>query len=362
MHIRVTLVWLAVGLFPGITGQIHGQHNVLKLRELKGHEGSVMCLSFAPDGKTLASAGRDATVRFWDVSTGKFIRKLVHHTADVYGVCYSRDGSLLATASGDKLVCLWDAVSLDLLKTYDKHEGIVRWVTFSPDGRTLASCGVDLTVRLWDVQTGKQKHVMRGHKERTQCVAFSANGKILASCGDGIRLWNPENGEAAGELENPMGHFESFAFAPDGKRIAGSSSAGPIVVWDLKQQKILKILDKDNKMEADSISFSPDGKWLAGGSKDKSIRIYNTKTLQLVHMISGNPGRIESIEFSPDSKLLVHGGGGGDTVVYFWNAELFPKLSRVERLWETFGSDPRWIGFQNRIVATNPRILSQTAQ
>ncbi len=132
------------------------------------------------------------------------------------------------------------------------------------------------------------------------------------------------------ELENPLGHFESFAFAPGGNRIAGSSSAGPIAVWDVQQQKLLKILDKDNKLEADSVTFSPDGKWLAGGSKDRNIRIYNTKDLKLVRVISDNPGRIESLEFSPDSKILVHGGGGGDTSIYFWNVQLFPKLSRVE--------------------------------
>ena len=359
MHIRVALVQLTVGLFLGAASDVHGQHDVLKLRVLQGHKGSIMCLSFAPDGKTLASSSRDDMVRFWDVSTGKFIRELVHHTDDVYGVCYSPDGRLLATASADKLVCLWDADSLELLKSYDKHEDIVRWVTFSPDGKTLASCGADLTVRLWDVETGKQKHVMRGHKARTQCVAFSANGKLLASCGDGVRLWDPKNGTAIGELENPLGHFESFAFAPDGNKIAGSSSAGPIAVWDVGQQKLLKILDKDNKLEADSITFSPDGKWLAGGSKDKNIRIYNTKDLQLVRVISGNPGRIESLEFSPDSKLLVHGGGGGDTSVYFWNVERFPKLSRVERVRETFGSDPGWKGFHNRIVPSNPPTVTQ---
>jgi len=300
----------------------------LNMRTLKGHEGSVMCLSFTPDGKTLASSSRDDTVRFWDVATGKFLRHLVHHTDDVYGVCYSPDGRLLATASSDKRVCLWDADSLKLLKTYDKHEGIVRWVTFSPDGKTLASCGTDLTVRIWDIETGRQKYVLRGHKSRTQCVEFSADGKFVASCGDGVRLWDPKKGEAICELASPLGHFETLAISPDSKLIVGSSSAGPLVVWDVAQRKLLKLLDEDNQLEADSVAFSPDGKWLAGGSKSKSIRVYDATSLELVRVIPDNPGRIESLEFSPNSKILAHGGGGGDSSIYFWNGEQFPKLSR----------------------------------
>jgi len=291
----------------------------LKIRTIDGHESSVMCLSFTPDGRTLASCRRDGVVRFWDVSTGKSIRSLTHHKDPVYAVSYSPDGLLLATASADKRVCLWASDSLTLLRTCDKHEDVVRWVTFRRDGRKLASCGVDLSVRIWDAQTGRQEHVLYGHRNRVQCVAFSANGKLLASCGDGVRLWDANRGKALGELENPLGHFESIAFSPNSSKIAGSSSAGPVAVWDVEKRKLMQILGKQTKEESDSVTFSPDGKWLASGSKDRTIRIYNTATWQLAHSMADNPGRIETLEFSPDSRLLAHGGGGGDTRIYLWD-------------------------------------------
>ena len=109
-----------------------------------------------------------------------------------------------------------------------------------------------------------------------------------------MRLWDPQNSQAVCALESPLRHFESLAFAADGKMIAGSSSAGPLVVWDATQRKLRKILDEANTQEADSVTFSPDGKWLAGGSKDKNIHIFDAKDLRLVRVIADNPGRIES--------------------------------------------------------------------
>ena len=104
-YTSIFLLCVAVTTFQ-LTSQAEASGSALRIRTLHGHGSSIMCLSFAPDGKTLASASRDNTVRFWDVSTGKCVRALKHHTDQVFGVCYSPDGNLLATASADKRVCL----------------------------------------------------------------------------------------------------------------------------------------------------------------------------------------------------------------------------------------------------------------
>jgi RNA polymerase sigma factor (sigma-70 family) len=309
---------------------------------LQGHIQEVLSVAFSPDGKTLASASNDMTVKLWEVATGKEQATLDGHTQGVRSVAFSPDGKTLASGSLDRTIKLWEVATGKEQATLQGHIQEVLSVAFSPDGKTLASGSGDDTVKLWEVATGKEQATLDGDHVPVWTVfsvVFSPDGKTLASgtAYGGVKLWYVATGQERATLQGHADTVWSVCFSPDGKTLAsgdgggvdeqGRPRRGEIKLWDVATGQE-RVTFKGHTGFIRCVAFSPDGKALASsGSYTRwydplwhfrgEIKLWDAVRGQERASIKGHTDQVWCVAYSPDGKTLA--SASCDKTIKLWD-------------------------------------------
>ena len=313
--------------------------NGTEIRQLKGHQQSVVSVLFSPDGRTLISGGLGKTIRVWNPGTGQETRQIACRPGDADALTLSPDGRILA-AEGEHDNTLRAGRTLatgtgNRLRVMAIRRASPRW-PWRPDGKQLASSSTVGRVRFWDTQRGKEV----GHWSRQQTadavLACSSDGKTLADRvrqPTAVKVVDAATGQKklalAGPKDDPV---LAVAFSPDGKMLGVSHRNGGIQLWSLPERKVAQQLPCPGGAQA--LAFAPDGKILAGAGTDK-MALWDVVTGQQLHPFSKvNP--VACLAFSPDGQTLA--SGMYDATIKLWDVRQGLELGKELRTLEGHGS------------------------
>ena len=290
---------------------------------LLGHTRKIMSIAWNSDGRLLASASHDHTVRVWDVQSAKQVT-VVKHEGYVNSVSWSPDGIHLASMSYDGTVRAWIVASgAEVCRAVHKRAFCYDWgyaAAWSPDGRRLATASDDPDVCVWDAASGAETLRLQGHGDRVRSVAWSPDGRRLASASDDCtaRVWNAASGEEVLCVVHEHAAWH-VSWSPDGRHLA-TATCGVVHLWDAESGTEIRCLTHGGRVR--SVSWSPDGLRLASVSGDKTVCVWSPSTGACVRQAHIHTKLSCDVSWSPRGDAIAFydskGSGSGKHQLVVW--------------------------------------------
>jgi WD40 repeat protein len=325
-----------------------------RILALRGHEGALNCVDISPDGRWLATAADDRTVRLWSMATGEGL-VLGTYTDEAWSCDFSPDGQLLVTGGKDGTVSLWE-LGPDgqgrAERVLERRDKPIAPAYFTADGRSVIATDVEGRTWVWDVASGKGQRLGQAeplvHGQLlpgdTSLVALDAKrnvwrvdlrggpSRLLYAGGEPLRrfavavrgqrfvgagprhLWLFEGTDTPPRpLEPPPGPLHAMVLSQDGRLLAARSEGGVLLLEDLETGK--RRLFEVGPGWKNTLAFSADGRWLASGRRDGKVWLWDVASGR-ERLLESAEVNISHLAFSRDGRYLAAASHDGTARVH----------------------------------------------
>jgi WD40 repeat protein len=323
-----------------------------------GHD--PVAVAASRDGRYVVTGGKDRTARLWAVESLREQTRLEGKASEISALAFSPDGRTLYTATPHQSVSAWSLESgraTSILQPRTETAAIA----LSPDGKYAALAGGGQATVV-DLATGKEIQRMTGPFEPHSRISFSPDGTELTAVDHGqltaegayaprLRKWSVADGrelearslESAtftGVVHSPDGHYMAMAYTRISISGPPRSADGPSVfavdlsvpgAIEFKSHLVLVDLLTGKRAElegefAESLAFSPKGQWLASGHIDGTAQVWSTRDGRELMRLTGHPGPVSAVAFSPTKPYLVTGSADLTRV---WDVKQGREIARL---------------------------------
>jgi WD40 repeat protein len=293
-----------------------------KGRQVANYPAGVSMATFSSDGKDVATAGSDGTVRVWDTLEGEITLRAPQGIQDA---AYMRATSTVVTAGNG--VGIWDVENGHLLRSFGA--GTRFWgVDPSPDGTRVTGIDFDGRVHIWDASSGQLLRVLQDRPAQERAgnpvppsAEFSPNGSRIATVSggdDSVSIWAASEGGLLKTLTGHTAEISDVSWSPDGTRVVTASLDRTARVWDPETGQTVTTL-RGHRSGLLAAQFSPDGWHVVTAGEDLTARVWDSSSGEPVMVLRGHAAFVTSASYSNDGQRIVTASGDGTARV--WDAD-----------------------------------------
>lgn len=276
-------------------------------------------VSLSPDGQMVAIIQSLNQISLWETTAGRGQPLPAALSSGLAtAAAFSSLGKTLAVAGSDGRLRFWDLTARTVLRAERDSPRRIERLVWSRDGTALASCGPDHHIDLWDAGKAELLQHMGLQQEAYLALAFDRQGDRLATASetDAIRLWDRTSGLEKAPISGRFAGALALSFSTDGRSLCAAGREGRIRLWELATNQV-RYTFADKAKEITAAAFAPDGRFLALGDGDGVVRLWDTMAGKERHAFRGHRGPITMLAFAARAAAL--SSSSRDTTAIIWD-------------------------------------------